>query len=150
MVVELEQPRDRSVEAQHRHVVADRHDRAMEEPAARLVVGRSVRDAQLSGRLVDDVAPQALQEAVHADDVGGGPRTLLVERTHEHLVETQRVGAVFAIDVVGRDRVLQALAHLPELALDRSASRKNPPSRSTTSVASTYMPRSSMNAGARM
>ena len=78
-------------------------------------------DARLAGLLVDEVAPQPLQEPVHADDVGGAPRPLLVERAHEHLVEAQRVGAVVAVDVVGRDRVAQALAHLAELARDRLA-----------------------------
>ena len=34
-----------------------------------------------------------------------------VERPHEHLVEPQRVGAVVAVDLVGRDHVLAALAH---------------------------------------
>ena len=39
-----------------------------------VVVGGGVDDAALAGGLVDDVAPQALQEAVHADDVAGLPR----------------------------------------------------------------------------
>ena len=79
------------------------------------------RTAHLAGLLVDDVAPQPLQEAVHADDVAGLPRARRVERAHEHLVEPQRVGAVVVVDVVGRDGVLQALAHLAALARDRLA-----------------------------
>ena len=69
-------------------------------------VGGLVVDAQLPRRLVDQVAPQPLQEPVHADDVGGVPRPRHVERAHEHLVEAQRVRAVLTPDVVGRDRVL--------------------------------------------
>ena len=75
----------------------------------------------------------------------GVPRPRRFERAHEHLVQAQRVGAVVAIDVVGRDRVLQALAHLPELARDRRHRRGSTHRRvASTSDASTCMPRSSM------
>ena len=74
-----------------------------------------------AGVLVDHVAPQPLQEAVHADDVGRVPRARRVERAGRHLVEAQRVGAVLVEDVVGGDHVLQALAHLAELTRDRLA-----------------------------
>ena len=91
-------------------------DRAVQQPAG-LVIGGLGGDPRLAGLLVDHVAPEPLQEPVDADDVAGVPGPARVERAHEHLVEPQRVGAVVAVDVVGRDRVLQALAHLAVLAL---------------------------------
>ena len=51
-------------------------------------------------------------------DVAGLPRTRRVQRAHRHLVQAQRVGAVDLVDLVGRDGVLQALAHLAPLAGD--------------------------------
>ena len=68
------------------------------------------------GLFVDDQTPQPLQEAVDSDDRARLPRSLLIERAGEHLVQPQRVGAVGRVVVVGRDAVLQALAHLPHLA----------------------------------
>ena len=72
-VVQLHQRRDRGVELELAHVVADRGDGAV-QLAARLVVGRYLGDVQLAGVLVDDVAPEPLQELVHADDVLRAPR----------------------------------------------------------------------------
>ena len=48
-------------------------DRAVQQPGG-VRVGRRVDDADLTGLLVDDVAPQPLQEAEHADDVARLPR----------------------------------------------------------------------------
>ena len=50
--------------------------------------------APLAGLLVDEVAPQPLQEAVHPDDVAGLPRARRVERAGRHQVQPQRVGPV--------------------------------------------------------
>src|SRR6266511_4405160 len=74
-----------------------------------------------AGPLVDEVAPDALQQAVRADDRPGLPRPRLVERTAEHQVEAEGVGPVAGVQLVGADRVLQALAHLAVLAPDRLA-----------------------------
>ena len=82
-------------------------------------IGRAVEHRHFTGFLVDHVAPQPLQKAVHPDDVAGLPRTRRIERAHRHLVQAQRVGAVALADVVGRDGILQALAHLAPLAGDR-------------------------------
>ena len=43
----------------------------------------------------------------------------MVDRAHEHLVETQRVRSVVPVHVIGRDGILEALAHLAVLAGDR-------------------------------
>ena len=117
MVVELDQLGDRGVEPQGLHVVAHAGDGVMQQP---LRVERcvGVEHGQIAGLLVDDVAPQSLQEAVHADDVARLPRARGIERAHGHLVETQGVGTEALADVVGRNRVLQALAHLAPLAGD--------------------------------
>ena len=63
-----------------------------------------------------------------------------VERAHRHLVQPQRVGAVLVVHVVGRDRVLQALAHLARTrgVTGSPLVRRSAPSRSSTSAASTY------------
>ncbi len=73
MVVQLEQPGDRGVEAHRPHVGAYGRDRAVQSPAC-LVVGGRVGNADRARLLVDEVAPQPLQESVHTDDVGGVPR----------------------------------------------------------------------------
>ena len=75
----------------------------------------------LTGLLVDDVAPQPLQEAEHADDVARLPRPGRVERPRRHQVQAQRVGAVGVVDLLGRHGVLEALAHLAPVAGDRTA-----------------------------
>src|SRR5262249_24718852 len=127
-VVQLDQARDRGVELELRHVGPHRGDRPMED-APSLLVGGRVRHADRARLLVDGVAPEPLQEPVHADDVGRVPGPAGVERPHEHLVEAERVGAVVGIDVVGRDRVLPALAHPALLAGDLPAFEEElPPS----------------------
>ena len=76
------------------------------------------------------------------------PRPAGVERAHEHLVEPQRVGAVVAVDVVGRDRVLQALAHLPVVADDLGAVvEPRPVALLDLATPRRTTPRSSVNAG---
>ena len=99
--------------------------------AQRRLVGLGVDDGDLAGVLVDDVAPQALQQAVLPDDGPGVPGPGHVQRAHRHLVQPQRVGAVLRADLVGRDRVLQRLAHLAQqpgdlLALVEVARRRAP------------------------
>ena len=116
VVVELGDAGDRGVEAQRLHAVAHGRDRAVQHPEG-LLVGRVLGDVGLPGVLVEDGAPDALQQAEHADDGLRLPRAALLERAGEHLVEPQRVGAELLDEVVGRDHVLQALADLPELAV---------------------------------
>ena len=79
-----------------------------------LLVGASSDDDDLAGRLVDDVAPQPLQQPVLADHRAGVPRAGDVQRAHRHLVQAQGVGAVLGADLVRGDRVLQGLAHLAQ------------------------------------
>jgi len=52
------------------------------------------------------------EEAVDALDALGVPHFRLPQRSHEHLVETEGVGAVAIDDVVRVDHVAAALAHL--------------------------------------
>ena len=74
VVVQLDQLGDRRVEAQRLHVVAHTRDGAVQEPLS-LDVGRAVEQGHLARLLVDDVAPQALEEPVHADHIARLPRT---------------------------------------------------------------------------
>ena len=84
-----------------------------------VLVGQwGVRGAQLAGFLVDHEAPQALQEAVRADDVLGGPGARGVQRAHRHFVHAQGVRAVVVADLVRGDGVLERLAHLAVLLVD--------------------------------
>ena len=73
-VVQLDQLGDRGVEVQFVHLGANEVDRAMQQ-LERVRVGRCVDDGALAGRLINDVAPQPLEEPVHADDVTGFPGT---------------------------------------------------------------------------
>ena len=100
----------------HRHV-GDGVVEQLEGLQIRLVLAH----AHLAGGLVDHVAPQALQEAHAADHVAGVPRAGLRQRAHAHLIQAERVSAVVLVHVIGRDDVLQALAHLAELAVDMLA-----------------------------
>ena len=63
---------------------------------------------QCAGVLVDDGAPQSLQEPVDTDDVVGSPGPVGVQWPHGHLVQAQGVGAVGGVDVIRADGVLQA------------------------------------------
>ena len=111
-VVELEQPRDRGVELAARHVVA-RPRRSCGAGCAgsrRRPARRSRRSSPVSSSTT--LRQSRCRKRCTPTMSVGAPRPARVERTHEHLVEPQRVGAVVAVDVVGRDDVLQALAHL--------------------------------------
>ena len=79
--------------------------------------GRDVLDglAQLPAAFLvflHDETPHPRQEPRHALHAGHAPGFGLFERSHEHLVETQRIRAVFGDDLVGVDHVAAALGHL--------------------------------------
>ena len=116
VVVVRDELRDRRVRPHVLHLDAHVGDRAVQGAQRRdlrLVVGRG----DGAGLLVHDVAPQALQEPLRADDGTRLPRARQVQRAHRHLVDAERVGAVLLVHLVGRDDVLQRLAHLAVLAL---------------------------------
>ena len=96
-------------------------DRAM-QAAPGLVVGRLVGDTASSpGLLVDEVAPHPLQEAVHARPRPAAPTAARrrAVRSPSGAAGTCRRRSV--AHLVGGDEVLQALAHLPPLAVDGPA-----------------------------
>src|SRR5215212_5074171 len=80
-----------------------------------------VDDTQLAGLLVDDVAPQTLQEPQGPHHGPGLPRPRYVQRSHRHLVDAERVSAEGVVHLVRRDDVIEGLPHLPVLAGDRLA-----------------------------
>ncbi len=86
--------------------------------AAKPLLRGLLDDAPGGGLLIHEAAPDALQEAVHADDVLRAPGLGLLQRTQVHLVQPKGVGAVGLADVVGGDGIAQALSHLPVLADD--------------------------------
>ena len=68
-------------------------------------------------KAVVEQTPQTAQELMHTVDTVGIPRLRLLQRTEEHLVHTQRIGAVCLNDIVGIHDVEHRLRHL----LDRPA-----------------------------
>src|SRR5450755_3017950 len=145
---------DRGVEPQRGEVHPDRGHGPVQQAGGggiqRLGRGSVRGDPDLPRRLVDDQAPQALQETVHADDVIGAPRTVTVQRAHRHFVQPQRVRTVGVTHVIRADAVLQALAHLPGSPGHRWPWYVPPSGWCVTSAAGTYLPRASVKASARM
>ncbi|RPK43838.1 hypothetical protein EES40_16160 [Streptomyces sp. ADI93-02] len=117
VVVQLRDLGDRGVEPHPRHVLADTVDGLVQRPQG-VLGGLRVHDGDLTGLLVDDVAPQPLQQPELTDHGPGVPGTRDVQRAHGHLVQPQGVRAVLAADLVGRHGVLQGLAHLAQDAAD--------------------------------
>ena len=83
--------------------------------STRLVVGHPRRP----GGLVDQVAPDPLQEPLRPHDVAGRPRAGDLHRPGGHLVQAEGVGAVALAHLVRGHDVAQRLAHLPVLLGDR-------------------------------
>ena len=112
---------DGDVEPQRRAAVADAGDGPVQR-AQRLLGGLDVVGGpHRAGLLVDHHAPDPLQQPLRADDGLGLPRPRLLQRPGRHLVHAEGVGPVGADHLVRRDHVLQALADLPVLAVDRLA-----------------------------
>ena len=74
-------------------------------------VGADLR-RDLAGGLVDGQAPEATEEAGDADDTVGIPRLGGLERSEEHQVHAERIGAVVLDDGVRVHDVAAALGHL--------------------------------------
>ena len=117
MAGQFDQRGDGDVVAQAVVILTDLRD-CLVQQAKCLVVGLDVGDADGTGLLVDDQAPRTLQESLQSHNVFRCPRARLIEWTHVHLVEPQRICAVLGSDVVGSHRVLQRLAHLAVLLRD--------------------------------
>ena len=66
---------------------------------ARFLIG------QLHGVALEEESPQALEETVHAVDAVGIPGLACLNRTQEHLVQTQGVGTEAVHDVIGIDNI---------------------------------------------
>ena len=118
MVVQLGDAGDRHVEAHLLHALAHRVDRAVQRPQ-RVVVGRGA----VGGRHRTSPVSSSTTLRQMRCSRRYTPTTALVSHGRlwssgpgEHLVQPQRVGAVALVHLVGRHRVPQALAHLPELA----------------------------------
>ena len=62
---------------------------------------------------VAEQTPDATKEPVNTFGALRVPRLGRFERTHKHFVESQRIRAVFADDVVGIDDIAPRFAHLP-------------------------------------
>ena len=62
--------------------------------------------------LVEVLSPEAAQEFVHTVNAVGVPRFALLQRTEEHFVHTESVGAVVVHNVVGIYHIEHTLTHL--------------------------------------
>ena len=118
--VVLREPCDGGVERQPLVVFGDGVDGFVQGMEG-VVVDIGITGDQIARLLVDDVAPQPLQESLRPDHGAGLPRLRLGQRAHTHFVEAEGVSAVGLVHLVRGDDVLQRLAHLPVLAFDRLA-----------------------------
>ena len=114
-VVELDQLGDGSVKSKRIHIGTDSFNHAMHQ-LAKVFTCWSINDKRTTAVFVNEVAPDALQESLHADDVTRVPRTTGLKRARTHLVETESVGAILVVHLVRGDDVLEAFAHLAVLA----------------------------------
>ena len=136
-VVQLGDPGDRGVEPQRLVALAHRGDGPVQQPV-QLQRHLDVGHVRLAGLLVQHHPPDPLQQPVRPDDRLGVPRPGLVQRAGEHLEQPERVGAVGGHELVRGDHVLQALADLAELPVDRLAADGRSRRRArSTSAAST-------------
>ena len=68
--------------------------------------------------VIDDHSPDAIEEASHAIDTGHTPGFRSLQRSHEHLVQPQGIGAVFLDHLVRVHHVTAALGHFVRPALN--------------------------------
>ncbi len=98
------QRRDGRVELEVLHILADLFDRLVERsfhlPADDVSVAKNVLQA-----------PITLQKAPASPDAVCAPRSRLFEIADEHLIQTERIGAVFVHDVVRINHIAARLAH---------------------------------------
>src|SRR5699024_5108290 len=113
----LDQLRHGGVRAQVIVVIANAGDCAVQLLQV-FIVKLCIRNRDVTGGLIDDQAPQALQEALRTDDILGCPWTRRVQRTHRHLVNTQGIRAEFLAEIIRANRVLQRLTHLAVFLID--------------------------------
>ena len=72
--------------------------------------GRSLLVIRL-GLFVDKETPHPAEEAVHAFDALGVPRLGVLQRSHEHLIQPERVGTIFHQHVIWVDHVAAGFGH---------------------------------------
>ena len=121
MVVQLDQLGRRGVVVQRREVARARRRSALCSARSVSTSGSASVTRARAGLLVDQVAPDPLQEPLRADHVPGRPGPGDLHRPGRHLVQPEGVGAVALAHLVGGHHVAQRLAHLPVLAADRLA-----------------------------
>src|SRR5699024_9796015 len=113
----LDQLRHGGVRAQVVVVIANAGDCAVQLLQV-FIVKLCIRNRDVTGGLIDDQAPQALQEAPRTDDILGCPWTKRVQWTHRHLVNTQGIRAEFLAEIIRANRILQRLTHLAVFLVD--------------------------------
>ncbi len=96
-------------------------NRLMEHP--QLLLGRRHildrrMECQLVALLVHDQPPRSGQEAKHAVDPIHAPWLGGFQRSHEHLVQAQRIGSILGHHLIGIHHVSAALRHLESAALE--------------------------------
>ena len=117
MVVQNNQLGDRGVDTQVLVFNGDLGDCACKQ-TSRLLVHRLIANGDLARLFIQNISPQALKEALRADDCTCIPRTRNIQGSHAHFVDTEDIRTVGVVHLVGRNDILERLAHLAVFAID--------------------------------
>ena len=106
---------DGGIESEGFYILARLFDRGVDDPQLlrrQLDLGKGwTHHPGAFLRLLHGQTPNASEKPIDAFNAFRAPGFRLFERTHEHFVEPQRIGAVVRDDVVGVDHIAAALRH---------------------------------------
>ena len=117
VIVENNQLGDRRVDTQVLVFNGDLGDCACKQ-TCRLLVHRLIANGNLACLFIQDVSPQALKEALRADDCTRIPWTRNIQGSHAHFVDAEDIRTIGVVHLVRRDDILERLAHLAVFAID--------------------------------
>ena len=118
MVVQNNQLGDRRVDTQVLVFNGDLSDGTCQQ-TSRLLVHWLIANGDLARLFIKNISPQALKEALRADDCTRIPRTRNIQGSHAHFVDTEDIRTIGVVHLVGRDDILERLAHLAVFTIDR-------------------------------
>ena len=118
VVVQNDQLGDSRVDTQVLVFNGNLADRPCQQ-TCRLLVHRLIANGDLARLFVKNISPQALKEALRADNCTRIPRTRNIQGPHAHFVDTEDIRTVGVVHLVRRDDILERLAHLAVFAIDR-------------------------------
>ena len=118
MIVQNNQLGDRRVDTQVLVFNGDLSDRTRQQ-TSRLLIHRLIANGDLARLFIKNISPQALKEALRADDCTRIPWTRNIQGSHAHFVDTEDVRTIGVVHLIRRNDILERLAHLAVLAIDR-------------------------------